>query len=164
MKLTSLVNEENRFGITLPGNTAEKDAEESKAKLLNLEGNVLVVDDEEEIRFLLRDIFEEKGLTVIEAVNGKEALDFCKQKKFDYIFTDLKMPEMMGSDFIRELDATESSSTPVFMVTAAESDLPRLGGNEVRERISHIIAKPFSSSELIAVILEHLDKKKKDAA
>ena len=64
---------------------------------------VLVVDDDSQIRDLLRIFLEKLGYKVFEANNGNNALIFCKSIPFDLIITDIFMPGMGGIDFIRNL-------------------------------------------------------------
>lgn len=65
--------------------------------------SILVVDDHEEIRILLRDILEEHGYEVFEAADGKEALAKSQLLAFDLLITDLIMPEREGIETIRAM-------------------------------------------------------------
>ncbi|HRZ40752.1 MAG TPA: response regulator [Candidatus Omnitrophota bacterium] len=61
---------------------------------------ILIIDDEQDIRVLLRDLFKGAGYEVEIAANGKEAMDFCKDKQVDLMITDIIMPEMEGVETI----------------------------------------------------------------
>lgn len=69
--------------------------------------SILVVDDHEEIRILLRDILEEHGYEVFEAADGKEALAKSQLLAFDLLITDLIMPEREGIETIRAMRAAK---------------------------------------------------------
>ena len=64
---------------------------------------ILVIDDEEYLRKLVRLILEGDGYEVLEAGNGRSGLEMYRQCKADLIITDLAMPEMNGLDFISEV-------------------------------------------------------------
>lgn len=109
---------------------------------------VLIVDDQPEIRALLRDILSEVGVTTtFEANNGKEALDFVSAD-FDmvnFIICDWNMPTMTGIDFLKQLRTTHPDM-PFLMVTG------RSNKNSVVEAkiagVSAYIRKPFSPKQL----------------
>ncbi|MBN2327032.1 MAG: SpoIIE family protein phosphatase [Candidatus Omnitrophica bacterium] len=78
---------------------------------------LLIVDDEEEIRENLSDFAEFKGFTVLQACNGRQALDLLKDHQPDLIISDLMMPEMGGMQLLQELNQ-RSSDVPVVIMTA----------------------------------------------
>lgn len=78
---------------------------------------VLVVDDEENARFALRAILQQEGYAVDSVANGFEALEFLRCHRVNVVISDLKMPEMNGLVFLRELNR-HYPSTRVIMVTA----------------------------------------------
>lgn len=65
--------------------------------------SILVIDDELEIRTLLRAILERDGHTVTEATNGREGVALYRQQPADLVITDIHMPELNGLDLILEL-------------------------------------------------------------
>ena len=84
-------------------------------------GRVLVVEDEKTTRDLMVRLVRKEGWDVVEAGNGREALDRIAERKPDLIFLDLMMPVMDGFEFIRELRANkEYYSIPVVVVTAKD--------------------------------------------
>jgi CheY-like chemotaxis protein len=97
---------------------------------------VLVVDDDESIRGLLRRILESEGYTVVEAENGRAALDCVSQRMPGAILLDLMMPEMDGFEFLTALHEREAwRQIPVVIVTAKDltaEDHERLNGSVVR--------------------------------
>jgi DNA-binding NtrC family response regulator len=84
---------------------------------VRVQEKVLVVDDEENARIALRAILQQEGYVVDSVANGYEALDFLRQNKVNVVISDLKMPEMNGLAFLRELNR-RYPSTRVIMVTA----------------------------------------------
>ena len=90
---------------------------------------ILLVDDDDETRELLRDFFGDRGYAVETAGDGAKALMRLATFAADLVITDLEMPGMSGLELIRSLHATKRQ-TPVLLVTArAERELPlrRLG-------------------------------------
>ena len=77
--------------------------------------NILVVDDEESVLSALASILSAEGYQTSTATNGVEALEQIKDKAFDLVFTDLKMPEMDGLELIKEVSQLENKPTVVMM-------------------------------------------------
>ena len=125
----------------------------TSTKLTDLK--ILIVDDDEFSRDLNRDILEEEGAVVTEAVNGKEALAIIKASEpFDAVLMDLVMPEMDGIEAtaeIRKYEQTASFTMPIIALTAD----PR----EERARrcleagANACMAKPLVVSELTTIII-----------
>ena len=65
--------------------------------------NILIADDQEKIRQMLKSLFEQYDYTVSVAENGKEALNLFRSQTFDLVITDIIMPDMEGIETIREL-------------------------------------------------------------
>lgn len=106
---------------------------------------ILVVDDEENARIALRAILQNEGYQVDSVANGFEALEFLRMHKVNVVISDLKMPEMNGLSFLRELNR-RYPSTRVIMVTAYG------GGESYLEAIQlgafEYIHKPVKVDEL----------------
>lgn len=106
---------------------------------------VLVVDDEERIRRLIRMYLEREDLVVEEAENGKEALDMALSNDYDVILLDIMMPEMDGIEVCEQLRLEKN--TPVIMLTAKGEESNRVQGFEVGA--DDYIVKPFSPREVV---------------
>lgn len=78
---------------------------------------ILVVDDTKNIRMMITTFFEIQGDEVIEATNGKEAMDIFQNQQFDIAFLDIKMPEISGTEVLRRIRA-KGINTPVVIMTA----------------------------------------------
>jgi len=120
---------------------------------------ILVVDDESRIRKLLKDFFSQKGYTVLEAEDGKKALDiFEEDKNIDLIILDVMMPNMDGWSTLRKIRNT--SNVPVIMLTARGEEHDELFGFELG--VDEYISKPFSPKILVARVEALLKRTKTD--
>lgn len=108
---------------------------------------ILVVDDEEKIRTLIRKYAEFEGHRVVEAANGMEAVSICRQNpsRFDIIIMDVMMPELDGFSAVAEIRKTCSS--PVMMLSARGEEYDKIHGFELG--IDDYVVKPFSPKELL---------------
>lgn len=106
---------------------------------------ILVVDDEERIRRLLKMYLEREGYTIEEAEDGNEALAKGTANDYDVILLDLMMPGKDGIEVCREL--REKKATPVIMLTAKGEEVNRVQGFEVGT--DDYIVKPFSPREVV---------------
>src|SRR6476469_8583939 len=106
---------------------------------------ILVVDDEERIRRLLRMYLERENYLIEEAEDGNEALEKAFANDYDVILLDLMMPGKDGIEVCREL--REKKTTPVIMLTAKGEEVNRVQGFEVGT--DDYIVKPFSPREVV---------------
>lgn len=109
--------------------------------------HLLVVDDEEKIRTIIRKYAEFEGHQVTEAANGMEAVGLCRQKPeaFDLIIMDVMMPELDG--FSAAAEIRKVSKTPVLMLSARGEEYDRIHGFELG--VDDYVVKPFSPKELM---------------
>ena len=108
---------------------------------------ILVVDDEEKIRALIRKYAEFEGNQVTEAENGMEAVELCRRRPdaFDIIIMDVMMPELDGFSAVAEI--RKVSSAPVLMLSARGEEYDRIHGFELG--VDDYVVKPFSPKELM---------------
>ena len=106
---------------------------------------LLVVDDEEKIRVLVRKYAEYEGYEVEEAADGMSAIELCRQEKFDLIILDVMMPELDGFSACREI--RKFSQVPVLMLSARGEEYDRIHGFELG--VDDYVTKPFSPKELM---------------
>jgi two-component system, OmpR family, alkaline phosphatase synthesis response regulator PhoP len=116
---------------------------------------ILVVDDEQPIRSLLKRMLE-KDYTIVDATNGREALDVTRREKPDLILMDLMMP---GTDGYTACSALKTdpitADIPIVMLTAVDYELNKqLAG---RIGASGYLTKPFNQTELMKIILPFLE-------
>jgi two-component system, OmpR family, response regulator ResD len=106
---------------------------------------ILVVDDEERIRRLLKMYLERESYFIDEAENGDVALTMALENNYDLILLDLMMPGKDGIQVCHEL--REKKATPVIMLTAKGEEVNRVQGFEVGT--DDYIVKPFSPREVV---------------
>ena len=125
---------------------------------------ILVVDDEEKIREVIREYATFEGYEVVDAIDGMDAIKICKEQDFDIIVMDIMMPRLDGFSTIKEIRKTKN--IPVIMLSARGEEYDKLFGFELG--IDDYVVKPFSPKELMARINAVLsrtktnDKTKKD--
>lgn len=124
---------------------------------------ILVADDEQRMRKLVADFLKNEGYAVLEAENGRKALDaFYSGQQLDLIILDVMMPELDGWSVCRAI--RESSNVPVIMLTARGDEADELFGFDLGA--DEYIAKPFSPMILVArvqALLRRSGKEKKTA-
>lgn len=106
---------------------------------------LLVVDDEERIRRLVKMYLEREDYIIDEADNGRDALEMALEEDYECIILDLMMPEMDGIEVCEEL--RKQKTTPVIMLTAKGEESNRVQGFEVGA--DDYIVKPFSPREVV---------------
>ena len=108
---------------------------------------ILVVDDESRMRKLVKDFLTKKNFQVLEAGNGKEAMDiFYEEKDIALIILDVMMPKMDGWEVCREI--RKNSKVPIIMLTARSDERDELLGFDLG--VDEYISKPFSPKILVA--------------
>jgi len=110
--------------------------------------HLLVVDDDAEIRQLLKTYLQKNGYLVTTAADGQEMWKALKRHAIDLIVLDLMLPGVDGMDLCRELRA--QSKIPIIMLTARGDEMDRILGLEMGA--DDYMAKPFSARELLARI------------
>jgi len=107
---------------------------------------ILIVDDEELIRDLIKEYISLENFGVDEAVDGREALKLFQQNNYALIIMDVMMPKMDGWSVCREIRKT--SQVPIIMLTARGEEYDKLLAFELG--VDDYIVKPFSPKELLA--------------
>jgi DNA-binding response OmpR family regulator len=107
---------------------------------------VLVVEDEEDVRTLVRVLLERAGHAVIEAANGIEALQSIQRSQPDLVVLDITMPELDGWQTLERI--RDVSDVPVLMLTARAGELDKVRG--LRSGADDYVTKPFGRQELLA--------------
>ncbi len=110
---------------------------------------ILIVDDEDEIREMLRDFFELEMFNVVEAKNGKDALELVKSQPFDCVVSDVRMPGGGGAELAQGILNLNCKRPPIIFMTGysdiTESTALSLG-------VVKVIEKPFIPEELIKTV------------
>jgi two-component system OmpR family response regulator len=109
---------------------------------------ILIVDDDAEIRDLLRTLLSKHGFVVFEAENGKEMFRIMKQKSIDIILLDIMLEDSDGIEICKQI--RKNSSIPLIMISAMSEPTDRVLGLEFGA--DDYITKPFYSREVVARI------------
>lgn len=127
------------------------------AKLL---GRILLVDDEARARFALAFLLKNRGLEVLEASNGLEALDALAKDPagIDAVVMDLSMPKMGGREAFAEMNARHPD-LPV-VLTSGYSAAERMASYEHREKVFAFLEKPFREEELFTLLTKAITKRR----
>jgi DNA-binding response OmpR family regulator len=110
------------------------------------EGRILVVDDESQIRRVMRAILIPEGFDVDDVKSGDEALDRLRFGKYDLVLLDIDMPGMTGFETCRAIRAV--CDMPIFMLTARSAERDKVEALDAGA--DDYITKPFSTPELLA--------------
>ncbi|HTP08110.1 MAG TPA: response regulator [Anaerolineae bacterium] len=118
--------------------------------------NILVVEDEPNVRKLVTVNLSNRGHTVVEAKNAQEAFEQFHLSPFDLMVLDIKLPDFTGWELLTKIDATATLqfTGPVLVMTAslmdAQVDLKRY------PMVVEILIKPFSAAQLMAAVTRAL--------
>jgi len=109
---------------------------------------ILVVDDDENIREILKDILTMSGHLVVLSSNGEEALQFFYEQEFDLVMTDLGMPGISGWEVNRKIKQTHPQK-PVIIVSGWGAQLTE---EEIKtNQVDLVLAKPFNIDQVLEV-------------
>jgi len=123
---------------------------------------VLIAEDEQRLRKIVRTYLQRDGYEVIEATNGQEAIDLLDENEVDLVILDVMMPQVDGWSVLRQLRS--ESDLPVIMLTARGDEEDKLFGFELGAE--DYMTKPFSPRELMArvrVVMKRHEKRGADS-
>jgi two-component system KDP operon response regulator KdpE len=109
---------------------------------------ILVVDDDSQIRRVMRNALSSHGYTITEARNGEEAIKKVRAERLDLIILDLNMPDMDGIEVCREIRAL--SNLPIIMLTVRSAEKDKVRALDAGA--DDYVVKPFGIDELLARI------------
>jgi len=116
---------------------------------------ILVVEDQEDLRGVLRDLLSGSGYAVVEAADGQDALTKAKSERPDLILMDIQMPVLDGYEATRQIKADPSlAKTPIIAVSSFA-----MKGDEEKARAAgyiHYVTKPYSPLQLLRTIRDVL--------
>lgn len=116
---------------------------------------LLVADDEDKIREVIKEYAEFSGYEVTEAADGMSAIGLCKLNDYDLIIMDVMMPKLDGFSSVKEIKKIKD--IPVIMLSARGEEYDKLFGFELG--IDDYVVKPFSPKELMARVNAILQRK-----
>ncbi|BES64150.1 response regulator transcription factor [Gottschalkiaceae bacterium SANA] len=123
---------------------------------------VLIAEDEQRLRKIVRTYLQRDGYEVLEATNGQEAIDLLDENEVDLVILDVMMPHVDGWSVLRQLRS--ESDLPVIMLTARGDEEDKLFGFELGAE--DYMTKPFSPRELMArvrVVMKRHEKRGADS-
>jgi PAS domain S-box-containing protein len=152
----SVEGEGTTFTVKFPITKKKAEGNITKENVIPLEkkqqkASILVIDDEEDIRKLLKDILTNAGHKVEIAADGNEGIEIFKKKKFDLVLTDLGMPVMSGWEVAEKVKSI-NEKVPVALITGwnVKSD-----GSEMNDSgVNLVIHKPFKMEEVLNLVQE----------
>ena len=118
---------------------------------------IMVVDDEESLRELIRAIFENEGFEVIDSSSGQECLEKLEKVKPDVILMDMMMPGMSGRETTEKIrDNSKTKNLKVIFLTVARFSET---GKETLDKlnVSDYVTKPFDNEDLIKKVKKVID-------
>jgi PAS domain S-box-containing protein len=156
ISVDSVEGEGTTFTIKFPITKQTGKGEVQEEKIIPLKkkqkkARILVIEDEEDVRELLRDILTDAGHEVEVANNGSEGIEIFKKKNFDLVFTDLGMPVMSGWEVAEKVKSI-NGKVPVALITGWNVALDRSEMNN--SGISLIIHKPFKMEQVLNLVQE----------
>ena len=124
---------------------------------------VLIVEDEANIRQLVKYNLEKESFQVIEAEDGLQGLRLAKAEKPDLVLLDLMLPQMDGLEVCRSLKGNQATAAlPIIMLTAKSEEIDKVIGLELGA--DDYMTKPFSPRDLVARVKAVLRRSQKEAA
>ena len=116
---------------------------------------ILIVEDQEDNRTILRDVLSTVGYELIEALNGEDGVKLAQNERPDLILMDIQLPKMDGYEATQQIKSiAELKTIPIIAVTSYA-----LSGDEVKARAAGCdgyIAKPYSPREVLAKVRKYL--------
>ena len=113
--------------------------------------HVLVVDDDAAVRYTLRNVLEDAGLTVDEAEDGEVALAKLAEQSFHLVLTDLRMPKLNGLQLLRALREYQPTRQCCFILVTGKGDRAMIEEGK-KYGLNNFLAKPFTTATLKAAI------------
>ena len=127
-----------------------------RVKLPQEAETILLVEDDEMVRQITREVLELQGYRVLEAVNGKDALDVCKnyESPIDLVMTDVIMPQMGGRELAEKLEPLLPDAKVLYMSGYTDDAIVHHG---VLDESMYFLEKPFDPNALVKKVREVLD-------
>jgi PAS domain S-box-containing protein len=160
IRVRSVVGGGTTFEIYLPqveAMTPSPTADDAGARPATGQETILLVEDEEDVRALAREVLERQGHRVLEAGDGVQALQRyeAEGERIDLILTDVVMPRMSGRELVDRVRALRPSMPVLYMSGYTEDAIVRHG---VRDASMMLLGKPFTPADLVSKVREVLDK------
>ena len=160
IQVRSVLGGGTTFEIYLPQVEAATEAaraDEPAARETAGRETILLVEDEDDVRALAREVLERQGYTVLEASDGLQALRHLETgaDRIDLVLTDVVMPRMSGRELVDRVRAIRAEMRVLYMSGYTEDAIVRHG---VRDSSTVLLGKPFAPADLLAKVREVLDR------
>jgi len=114
--------------------------------------NILVVDDFSTMRRIIKNVLKQLGyVNILEADDGRTALEVMKKEKIDFVISDWNMPQMSGLELLKAIRTSEEWRDLPFLMITAEGQKEHVI-EAVKHRVSDYIVKPFTPETLMEKI------------
>ncbi|MBU2560648.1 response regulator [archaeon] len=117
--------------------------------------NIMIVDDEPDVRLVVRMVLEKAGHEVVEANGAEECIERLSKAPVDLVFVDIRMPGMDGWQMVKAIKKYQEN-IPVAMLTVEPLTQETLEGKEIKD-LADYITKPFSSEDIVEVVKQISD-------
>ena len=124
-------------------------------------GAILIVEDDNKMRYALRHILSKEGYCVKAVASGEEALSEARDEDFELVITDLKLPGMDGMDVLKSVRASKPHTSVVMVTAYATVDS---AVEAMKEGAEDYVAKPFNIEEIRVVVRRVFEKRGSCAA
>ena len=124
-----------------------------RQKSVGTKANILVIDDEEIIRSLFKDTLEELGHNVTAVSTASKGLELVKQRDFDLVFLDLKMPRMDGAELFRQMKMVKPKLSVTIITGYPDSEIM---ARALSQGPFGVMNKPFGESDIVAAVSNFL--------
>jgi PAS domain S-box-containing protein len=152
------LNQGTTFTIKIPldesGKSLKKQDQVKGFTTGNVKLNILIADDEDDIRNILKILFNKIGVEVTLAANGLEAFELLQKKTFDLLITDVKMPILDGPGLVRKLRANTEITQPKIILMTGGVDQKSIEVFESEVLVEGFIYKPFNQTVLYGKLQE----------
>ena len=118
-----------------------------------MSARILIIDDADHLREVLKMTLEFKSHEVTMATNGQEGMSAAREGKFDLIFCDIDMPVMNGLDFVRNFREELGDTTPIVMLTAEDQTAIKTA---LASGANSALIKPFDPMTLLSEVDKYL--------
>jgi len=119
-----------------------RDVEGAKAR-------IMVIDDDELVRSLFKETLEEQGHTVVTVGTSVQGIDYAKQREFDLVFLDLKMPDIDGAELLKQIRSAKPK-LPVTIITGYPGS--EMMQRALKEGPFGVMNKPFDDSDIVDAV------------
>ncbi|MFC1725357.1 response regulator [candidate division KSB1 bacterium] len=118
---------------------------------------ILIVDDDEDVRVMIKDILELEGFTTYTASNGKEGLQKFEEFLPELVITDIRMPVMDGVEFVKNVQKIKKDAKVIF-ISGWESSESKVKRNLVLYSHYKYLKKPFDVDDILLIVQNYLNE------